>query len=1209
MSCNCGCGGIESCGCCAGTEILTPQTIGNRPGLDAINYRVGNHPSFLSTMKARLSGPQYASLNALKTRLGSDFAIALLDGWAAVGDVLTFYQERIANEGYLRTATERRSVLELARLIGYVLKPGVASSTYLAYALDKPIPIPVLPGVNAKPVEPPDEPVTIPAGSRVQSVPGPGELPQSFETSQDVIARSSWNDLQVRLTQPQVINDQTRIIYLKGAPGLKPGDPILIIASPPKLFRVESVTPQPEADRTRITVSPWLRAQTTTPLPGGSVSPSHIKDIIDRFRQPERFGVPPSGKSATEIVAVLNDLDLQVAANVAPEALKTKIEQETLPLLEGQHSTAVAGNFTRVRPWLEDLIRELENAVKATPAPGITAAPIPAQNRTIATDLGAVLPSLVKPPSVPPIDPQHLPRSFKDSLSIDGDLVTQMLTQINPGLQEVLYKAWENVPVTAPETSEVHALRTRASLFGHNAPPELSRNSAGVITGTKEWDLHKVTSTRAEAFDIQLQRQQDDSFNTIIALDRNTSTPKSFTIGQPARFEIKDANERVDVQATQAGHELTIPFKFTARPIALTLTVDLAQMTVNAKSTGATPVTITEARITPNQEIVVTGRFQQQIQTNTEEADVVWLDAAYDQIRPDSSDGFTTEPDTQSWIVVERPNAVRDSNNNVVIPQLVYSRVLEVNERSRTDYGVAFKSTRILLESDWLDQRTDTFAVIRESAVFAQSEKLELAEEPIETTIAGDEIELDGIYDGLQSGRWLIVTGERADVTVPLPGQPTGSKTSSPVPGVPAVELVMLASVSQKFKRDLPGDKTHTFLKLATPLAYSYKRDTVVVYGNVVNATHGETRQEILGNGDAGKELQQFTLKQFPLTFLAAPTPAGAETTLQVRVNDVLWHETDSLASLAPNDHGYITRTDDEDKTSIIFGTGDNGARLPTGLENVSAKYRNGIGAVGNVKANQISLLASQPLGVKAVTNPFPATGGADREDRDQARVNAPLAVMALDRLVSTQDYADFARTFAGIGKASAARLSDGLRRLVHITIAGADDVPIKPTSELQQNLTKALRDFGDPYLPLLVVTRTLKLLVIQAKVRVLPDYLWEKIEPKVRQALLDAFNFRRMGLGDDVLLSRALSVIQRVEGVEYIDIDKFDVIDESEILQHLSGTESLADLIDRKERIPVALARVDYDETDPSKRIKPAELVYLSPKVPDTVILAEITS
>ena len=34
-----------------------------------------------------------------------DFSIALLDAWSMAADVLTFYQERIANEAYLRTAS------------------------------------------------------------------------------------------------------------------------------------------------------------------------------------------------------------------------------------------------------------------------------------------------------------------------------------------------------------------------------------------------------------------------------------------------------------------------------------------------------------------------------------------------------------------------------------------------------------------------------------------------------------------------------------------------------------------------------------------------------------------------------------------------------------------------------------------------------------------------------------------------------------------------------------------------------------------------------------------------------------------------------------------------------------------------------------------------------------------------------------------------
>ncbi|MGH9908969.1 MAG: putative baseplate assembly protein, partial [Pyrinomonadaceae bacterium] len=216
MTCNCGCGGgTLPCGCCEGTESLTPAATANRPGLNAISHRVGTHSTFLETMKAGLSGAAL-QLRALRTRETNDFSIALLDGWATVGDVLTFYQERIANEGYLRTARERRSILELARLVGYTLRPGVAASTYFAYTLDKPIPIPVVPGKEATAPPVPDTEVIIFKGSRAQSVPGPGELPQSFESSEDLVARPSWNNLQVRLTQPQVITKETRTIYLKG---------------------------------------------------------------------------------------------------------------------------------------------------------------------------------------------------------------------------------------------------------------------------------------------------------------------------------------------------------------------------------------------------------------------------------------------------------------------------------------------------------------------------------------------------------------------------------------------------------------------------------------------------------------------------------------------------------------------------------------------------------------------------------------------------------------------------------------------------------------------------------------------------------------------------------------------------------------------------------------------------------------------------------
>ena len=46
----------DLCGCCEGTDAITPQPVANRPGLGVLAYRVGTHATFLETMKARLSG-------------------------------------------------------------------------------------------------------------------------------------------------------------------------------------------------------------------------------------------------------------------------------------------------------------------------------------------------------------------------------------------------------------------------------------------------------------------------------------------------------------------------------------------------------------------------------------------------------------------------------------------------------------------------------------------------------------------------------------------------------------------------------------------------------------------------------------------------------------------------------------------------------------------------------------------------------------------------------------------------------------------------------------------------------------------------------------------------------------------------------------------------------------------------------------------------
>jgi len=227
------------CGCCEGAVESTPAPISNLPGLSSLAYRVGTHARFKQTMLVHFS--QHDELRALTTREDDDPTIALVDAWASALDVLTFYQERVANEGYLRTAIEQRSVRELARAIGYELGPGVAADARLAFELET---------ARGAP-----ESALLKVGTKVQSVPGQNELPQVFETVEEIEARPEWNSLRARTradTQPAQVTE----LYVSGtATSLQVGDMILFVATDGSwsVQRLASVQEDAEADATHVT--------------------------------------------------------------------------------------------------------------------------------------------------------------------------------------------------------------------------------------------------------------------------------------------------------------------------------------------------------------------------------------------------------------------------------------------------------------------------------------------------------------------------------------------------------------------------------------------------------------------------------------------------------------------------------------------------------------------------------------------------------------------------------------------------------------------------------------------------------------------------------------------------------------------------------------------------------------------------------------------
>lgn len=1241
----------ELCGCCEGIEQITPVSNVNRPGLSALVYRVGTHATFLETMLARLSThyleeteagaerhehptPHSHPLHALTTRDSQDASIAFLDAWATVADVLTFYQERFANEGYLRTAIERRSVLELARLLGYQPRPGVASSVYLAYTLED------------------SKSVTIPAGSRAQSVPGPDELPQSFETAEDLYARAEWNLLQPRLQRPQAMRPQDfeveKAIYLKGtSTNLKANDPVLIdfgrsimVGFPGRsnvdFFRVLKVEPEQSTDRTKVTLYPWLRPPQTataiTPPPRPTIAQriSRLQTFITTHQRAEDFGVNATTQMAQQVLAELENLQNNLKPTLTHAELRDMLAA-ALPSLSEKHRQASANNFTKLEPWIGGIVSELEENLSRLEEDlkgsqnSFPDEQAQSTSQPSLTHLTQLLESLEKPSSRQPANKQQLGIGLQDTLSESSGALPELLAALRPELRHLLYNAWEGVTITEPTAARVYALRTRAAVFGNNAPLEPDIDEDGRVKGHKEWTLFTETEQQvSEQFRIEITfLDTAPGFNVTVTL----LNPGDGTIGSATRVNVQIAdgtftlnllpsNEIVEVTITDVTasqrNNITFTFDFQVRDFQVVIEQKERGGLVNVTSTGnnlievehdvATPATI--LTVGSGGAITAVGTiFNTLGNLPTEQPNSVSLDASYNQILPGG------------WAVLERPTPLGTSPSRLVITQ-----VTSVTEASRANYGMTAKGTQLQLNTPWIAPvvNGDVFNVIRGTTIFAQSELLELAEElldPIEDNLCGARVELANLVSGLEPGRWIIVTGERTDIRTaestlrnefggPGFGGTDINRASELITGVKATELVMLSGVEQGYDETVSGDKTHTALLLAEELAYCYKLDTVRIYGNVVRATHGETRTEVLGSGDASKAMQSFALSQQPLTYISAPTPTGIESTLQVRASDILWHEVDSLAGLGPKDHKYITKTDDESKTTIVFGNGREGARLPTGAENVKAKYRTGIGRPGNVKADQISMVITKPLGVKEVINPLAATGGADRESRDEARRNAPLAVMSLDRLVSTQDYEDFARTFAGVGKASATRLSDGRRQIVHLSIAGADDIPISPTSDLFRNLGEALRKYGDPYQPIQIATRFLKVLVASARVRVDPDYLWEFVEPKIRAAVLEQFSFNRRQLGQDVVLSELIGAIQSVEGVLYVDVDTLDAVAEN---ISTSALLQLSSQLKLNQRIRVHLAQVDKTALDPSVRLRPAQLALFTTLVPETLNLTEL--
>ena len=349
-----------------------------------------------------------------------------------------------------------------------------------------------------------------------------------------------------------------------------------------------------------------------------------------------------------------------------------------------------------------------------------------------------------------------------------------------------------------------------------------------------------------------------------------------------------------------------------------------------------------------------------------------------------------------------------------------------------------------------------------------------------------------------------------------------------------------------------PAGGPRAALLISPALRYLYDPSTVTINANVATASQGETiPNEVIGSGNANRPNQRFTLRGKPLTFVP-DAKLGYRSTLEVKVDGVAWREVATLYGQGPASRVFAVEIDESGAAAVTFGDGRYGARLPTGVENVVARYRAGQWTTPQPAA-AIRLMQSRPFGLRDATNPEPAPGAIPPEGTDNARTLGPLAVRPLDRIVALDDYADFSRTFPGIARAttSVVRLDgrkpgeyrlvwNGGSRLIALTVAGTDGAPVPEDSDLYRALSAAIH--GRRYLarPLAIASYSLVRFSLAARVQLdTPTGTSTDDQKKsLRAALLSAFDFETRDFGQGVAASEVIAVLQAVPGVQAVELD-----------------------------------------------------------------------
>ncbi|HTT88805.1 MAG TPA: hypothetical protein VMF65_04565 [Acidimicrobiales bacterium] len=209
-----------------------------------------------------------------------DLGLQMLEWWAYLGDVLTFYNERIANESYLGTAQVASSVAGLVDLLGYVPAPGLAASGQVG---------------AVRTTTRPSEPLVIPAGMQLSSTATPGVPSQIFEVTTSGTFPGPSDVMATLPPNPALpvnsATNPTSVLLAGKVTATKPGDQLVLVVnswsgSDNNWSLVTVLNTAPETDPGTGAVNTRVNFTSsavwgTSPSPGGTTTDNDRLLIVD----------------------------------------------------------------------------------------------------------------------------------------------------------------------------------------------------------------------------------------------------------------------------------------------------------------------------------------------------------------------------------------------------------------------------------------------------------------------------------------------------------------------------------------------------------------------------------------------------------------------------------------------------------------------------------------------------------------------------------------------------------------------------------------------------------------------------------------------------------------------------------------------------------------------------------------------------------------